>query len=397
MKVAVLGGMGLMAEAALFDLLRQSHVKAVIVADVNLSRREAVAAKLPRGKKVNFIQIDLRNTANAVRVLKNCDVVINAAWYEFNLAAMEIAAKLRAHYVDLGGLYHMTLKQLKRRREFERLGILGVLGMGSTPGIANVVAAELGESFDRIDSVGIFDASHDPALGASYLPPFSIRTMLDEFEMPAPILENGRIKMVPAHTEVEELDFRSPIGRCRAGAVIHSELATLPQYFKKKGVQKMAFKIVYPDTVKNQLRILSGMGFSRKEPLKVNGTSCSPRSFIGALAQHEAAKPASKPHDFEILRIQIKGRAGNLPLTRSFDIEMRPEKHVSAGAAGVGYAASIAASLLFHRRTTVQSGVYAPESILDRTAFINELKRRKVFKIIERTERPLARTNEGVS
>lgn len=386
-----------MAEAALYDLLRQPHVKEVVAADVNLARRDAVKAKLPNKRRLRFVQADLRDAASAARALKGCAVVINAAWYEFNLAAMDAAAKLTAHYVDLGGLYHMTLKQLRRHRDFQRRGILGVLGMGSTPGIANIVAAELGESFDRIHSVGIYDASHDPALASSFLPPFSIRTMLDEFEMPAPVLANGKIKMVPAHTESEELDFREPIGRCRAGAVIHSELATLPRYFQKKGVKEMAFKIVYPETVKSQLRILSGMGFSRREPVRVNGSSCSPRTFIGALAQREAVKPSGKPHDFEILRIRISGRSGKMPLMRTWDVEMTPDNHISAGAAGVGYPAAIAASMLFHRQTVARAGVFAPESVLDRSIFLRELRRRRAFRIIERTERPLARTIEGVS
>ncbi len=47
---------------------------------------------------------------------------------------MRAALQVGAHYLDLGGLFHVTGEQLELDAEFREAGLLAVLGMGSTPG-----------------------------------------------------------------------------------------------------------------------------------------------------------------------------------------------------------------------------------------------------------------------
>lgn len=384
-KVAVLGGFGLMAEAALHDLARSTRVSEILAADRETSRADQVLARVRGRRKIRVVPLDLTQTRAAAAALKGAGVVINAAWYEFNLKAMDLALALGAHYVDLGGLYHITRKQLARHREFADAGLLAVLGCGSTPGITNMMVARLAKEFDRIDSVGIYDASHDPTQSSdSFLPPFSIRTMLDEYVLPAPVWSGGRLVQVKAHSQPETLDFPAPIGRCVAGTVIHSEVATLPAYLKAKGVRDLSFKIVYPEAVKAQLAMLVAMGLDQDRPMQVNGHAVSPRRFLTALAQKSASAVTAEPADFEVVRVRISGRARGSAVTRELDCEMRPCGSISAGAAGVGFTASIVAQTIAGAR---KGGVYAPESALDETRFFQDLAARKVFRLVERMER----------
>ena len=71
--------------------------------------------------------------------------MINSAQYEVNLPVMEGALRAGAHYVDLGGLFHTTRRQLLLDDRFKAAGLTAVLGLGSCPGIANVHAGDLGE------------------------------------------------------------------------------------------------------------------------------------------------------------------------------------------------------------------------------------------------------------
>ncbi|MBI3548106.1 MAG: saccharopine dehydrogenase NADP-binding domain-containing protein [Elusimicrobia bacterium] len=384
--VGVVGAMGLMAEAALHDLGRNPAVSRVVAADLRLGRRRQVAARLPNRRKFKFTEIDLRRTADSARALRGTDVLINAAWYELNLEAMDLALALKAHYVDLGGLYHMTLKQLKKSPEFARARRVAVLGCGSTPGITNMMVADMARSFDRIDAVDIFDASVDPSFGSSFLPPFSIRTMLDEYLMPAPILEKGKIVAAAAHSRAEGLEFKAPIGRCSAGAVIHSEAATLPAFLKDKGVRDLAFKIAYPAGVKEQLALLVSMGMADAKPVKVGAQMVSPRAFVTALAQASAGTPSGAPRDFEVLRVRMAGVRGRDCVVER-DCEIRPTRLLSAGAMGVGYAASIAAHLLAAGRTLLPGGAAAPERVFAPEYFFAELGMRKVFRMFEKEGR----------
>jgi saccharopine dehydrogenase (NAD+, L-lysine-forming) len=378
MKIAVLGAFGLMGEAALHDLAADPRVSQVLAADVNLARSKQVLAKIPRRRKILPIQADLTDTAGSARQLKGAASLLNASWYEFNLKAMDLALALKAHYVDLGGLYHMTLKQLKLDREFRKQGLLAALGCGSTPGITNMMVAKMVPGFKTIETVGIYDASHDPSLTEdSFLPPFSIRTMLDEYEQPAPVLLGGRMKDVPAHSGAEELEFQAPIGRVKAGTVIHSETATLPGYLKAYRVKNLFFKIVYPESVKRQLGLLVGMGLSKE------------RALLTRMAQAGAMAMSGKPGDFEVLRVKVTGAGPKTALEKTWDCQMRPTSLLSAGAMGVGFTGAIAAVMLARRRSLVPAGVGAPESILQADPFFKELAARKVFSFFETISHPL--------
>jgi saccharopine dehydrogenase-like NADP-dependent oxidoreductase len=300
---------------------------------------------------------------------------------------MELALKLHAHYVDLGGLYHTTLKQLRLGPRFKAAQRVAVLGCGSTPGITNMMAARMAHSFETIDTVGIYDASHDPSTSEdSYLPPFSIRTMLAEYVQKAPILKGGRMVDVEAHSESDELDFKEPIGRVRAGTVIHSETATLPAYLKDKKVKNLFFKIVYPDVVKRQLALLVGMGFAKTEPVHVEGRNVSRMRFLTAMAPPPSFIP---PSDFEVLRVRVIGRRHGRPLVKVWDCEMRPTKLLTAGAMGVGFSGAIASVLCATGKTKIPGGAGAPESTLDEDAFFRELRQRKIFSLHETISHPL--------
>ena len=57
-------------------------------------------------------------------------MLVNTASYRINLEAMRACLKAGCHYLDLGGLYWMTGRQLELGTEFERAGLLAVLGIG---------------------------------------------------------------------------------------------------------------------------------------------------------------------------------------------------------------------------------------------------------------------------
>ena len=67
-------------------------------------------------------------------------MLVNSASYRVNLDAMRACLEAGCHYIDLGGLYWLTGRQLELSDEFERAGLLALLGMGSSPGKTNVMA-----------------------------------------------------------------------------------------------------------------------------------------------------------------------------------------------------------------------------------------------------------------
>ncbi len=101
------------------------------------------------------------------------------------------------HYLDLGGLYWMTGRQRELGPEFERAGLLAVLGMGSSPGKTNLMAArgvaELGDDAGPIESIDVAAAGRDPVAASDgrLRPPYSIQTLLDELTLPPVVTRDG--------------------------------------------------------------------------------------------------------------------------------------------------------------------------------------------------------------
>jgi saccharopine dehydrogenase-like NADP-dependent oxidoreductase len=86
-------------------------------------------------------RVDASDEAAVARALKGCTVCVNCADYRLNVPVMRGALAAGAHYVDLGGLYHVTRLQLELDGQFRERGQGALLGMGSAPGKTNLLAS----------------------------------------------------------------------------------------------------------------------------------------------------------------------------------------------------------------------------------------------------------------
>ena len=138
MRVAILGAGGTIAPAIVRDLAESEEVTAMRLLDLDLRRAEGVAIE-HGGGKAQARRADA--TADLAEQLSGMDVLVNSAAYRINLAAMGACLDAGCHYMDLGGLYHVTAEQLELSGKFEQRGLLALLGIGSAPGKTNLLAA----------------------------------------------------------------------------------------------------------------------------------------------------------------------------------------------------------------------------------------------------------------
>jgi saccharopine dehydrogenase-like protein len=161
------------------------------------------------------------------------NVCVNCADYRLNLGVMEACLRAQAHYVDLGGLFHMTRRQLGLDQAFRDAGVTAILGMGSAPGktnlLARAAAARLGAPPRSLE---IWAVTRDPAAADHPFPaPYSVRTLLDELHLRPMVVREGRLEEVEPLSGEAEREFPEPVGRARGIYTLHSELATLPGAF----------------------------------------------------------------------------------------------------------------------------------------------------------------------
>jgi len=174
--------------------------------------------------------VDARDPASLRAALEGADVVVNAADYRLNLDVMWGALEAGAHYVDLGGLFHVTRAQLKLYDEFLDAELCAVLGLGSAPGKTNLLAAAAARRLgaDPV-SMEIWAATRDPGAADHPFPaPYSVQTLRDELQMRPVVLIDGGLEEVDPLSGTASRDFPEPVGRAEGIFTLHSELATLP-------------------------------------------------------------------------------------------------------------------------------------------------------------------------
>jgi saccharopine dehydrogenase-like NADP-dependent oxidoreductase len=177
--------------------------------------------------------VDAREPESVAHALSGAEVVVNAADYRLNLAVMAGALRAGAHYVDLGGLFHVTRKQLELDGAFRDAGLTAILGLGSAPGKTNLLASaaarRLGADLVELE---IWAVTRDPAAADHPFPaPYSVQTLRDELQMRPMIVRTGELVDVEPLSGVAEREFPQPVGRAEGIYTLHSELATLPDAF----------------------------------------------------------------------------------------------------------------------------------------------------------------------
>ncbi len=345
MRILVLGGYGGMGSVAVKDLA-DSKVDEVIVAGRDIERAKAVADQYNNADAVEMDAQD-KNLADKIKSL-NPDVIINAAQYQFNIPIMKAAIKARVHYIDLGGLFHITKKQLKLHDKAKKRGVLCLLGMGSTPGTTNVIGSYLARKFDRVEQVSIRSGWRVLRKLKKPVIPYSPNTILDEFLMPAPIFVNGKIKFVrPLNTKVA-FEFQKPLGRVSGHYTIHSELATMPKNIGK-GVKRVDFAVAYPSEFTKLVESII-----KKHRKKEDQIEALKRSTIAL---------SKDPVDIDGQRVEIFGFKNGKPLTERVDVITTYYKKWKRGSAiDTGVPPSIAAQWI--ARGKIKSrGVLAPDTV----------------------------------
>ncbi len=363
MRIALLGAAGAMARVVLRDLLEFVPEVEVTAADLH-----PVPHPDPR---VRPATLDARDEEKTARLLGGHDAILNCVTYYLNVPIMRAALRARVPYADLGGLYHGTLRQFDLHEDFERAGVPALLGMGSTPGITNVMAGSLARGLDHVESVHVRVGSVDRGASGPLPVPYALDTVLDEFSLPPMVFRDGKPEAVAPMSGKESIDFPAPIGRVEALYTLHSEVAMFPRSFP--GLREASFKVAFEPEFTRKVSFLAELGFASREKL---ASGVSPREVLLDLARRQVM-PEGAPDDCDVLRVEVSGRMDGRPVSRRGEMTVLPHLRwgIAAGSLDTGVPLSIAGQLLANR-TISTPGVLCPEVAVPDALFFEMLDRR---------------------
>jgi lysine 6-dehydrogenase len=374
MKLLVLGA-GLQGCACAYDLLQNPAIT-VTLADVR-------PAKLPPflqrdwGGRLQTVKLDVTDAGAVAQTFRGHAAVMSAIPYYYNAPMAKAAVEAGSHFSDLGGNTEIVLEQKKLHGEALAMGISVIPDCGLAPGMVNILAAEGIRRLDQAEKVKIFvgglPQSPEPPL--NYQIVYSLEGALDYYTTPSWVLRGGRPVQVDALSEVEPVEFPSPVGTLEA---FHTGggISTLPFAYQGK-IDVMEYKTLrYPGHAA-VVRPMRELGLLANEPIEVKGKQVVPRDVFIAAVHPRLFKPEGR--DLVALQVEVSGRKDGRPRSVTFRLlDYYDAKHgISAMMRTTGYSLSITGQMQVDGRVKAK-GVLTPDEAMPFDAYVTELGKRGI-------------------
>lgn len=370
----VIGANGMQGKIVAKDLLASGH--RVLLAGTDDYGLDSILEH----KKSEFAQIDLRKMDRVKRILKKsgASVVVNCAIDDFALSVTQACLDLGISYVDLGSDEEMTYDQFNLSKAFKEKKITGITGMGSTPGINNVMLRHVKPKFDTIETVELGFAWNSNM--KVFVPPFSIDCIAWEFATNAKVLENGKfVERAPEDCKLD-YDYRG-IGKQRTYYTPHIEPFTFYPYLKDMGVKNIAVFSSFPDHSRETILKLMELGFTKYGPdtrIEVEGTTMDP---LDATLEILRRIPLPKGYkEKENIWLKVFGTKNGKQKLIEMDAltTTLPGWEDATCNIDTGMPVSITAQMIKDGRIS-EHGMFAPEFVVPTMEFFAELGKRKIW------------------
>lgn len=383
----VLGGAGAMGSITVRDLAETAAAGATLrIADFNLEKAQAMASAFQKlrkkGPRLEAVKVDINDPKGAQKALKGTTVLINTLPYAFNLQVMELALALKAHYTDLGGLFHMTRRQRELNARFEKSKLTAVLGMGAAPGITNLLARQAADQLDSVEAIHVRLAAVDKTrykpqqvLPVSY----SFKTILEEFSLQPAVFRKGKYRFLKPMSGREPYRFPAPVGLQQPMYTLHSEVL-MAEGFQHQGVQEVSFKIAFDPQFVERVQFLRDLGLASAEPLQIQGVSMAPIDLVDRVVMNQPPAEAVGPaRQYEILRSIVMGRKNGKKQTWLMDCHTAgmPDWEIGTDI-DTGSPPAVVAQMLATGQISRHGALY-PEEAVPVAPFFKALEKRQMF------------------
>lgn len=375
MRIIVIGGAGIQALGTIYDLLENTEVKEVVVGDILLEKAEERVKQLA-DSRLSAKKINVLNEEETAEIIKDFDVVINSGPAFLCPNVTRAALRAGVNYVDLGAWPEETEEQLSLSAEFEAKGITAVLGMGSGPGISNMMALAGAEQLDTVSDIDITIAMKDfTKYDSPLVTPYMLDTIIDEYTLNPVVVKDGVITTIDPLIS-RPVEFKEPIGLAHPVYTIHPEPVTLYKSFKDQGCRNTTFSIALPKEFHEKIEFLVRLGFGTKESINMGGVEVSPRQALLSVV-NQLTPPKVDKEQYSVTRVDVTGTKDGRNEKVVVEVYVGTEKkwNIPAGALKTSVPPSIVAQMLAKGQVK-HKGVHPPEKCIETVPFFKELAER---------------------
>jgi len=361
-------GAGMVGRTMAADLSKKHEVTSVDVSIESLNRLI--------DKKVKTIQFDLGDTSGIKRLVENYDIVLSAVPGFMGYKTLQAIIDTGKNVVDIS-FFPENSRELDKFAKSNN--VTAIVDCGVAPGMDNIILGRYNETMQLSDFEclvgGLPKVKKWPFY---YKAPFSPVDVIEEYTRPARYVENGKMIVKPALSDIEHIEMEN-VGTLESfnSDGLRSIIYTMPHIpnMKEKTVR-------YPGHVE-KIMALRDSGFFSKEAINVNGKEIIPLEFTSKILFNEW-KLKEGEEEITVMRITLIGTEKGIKKKVVYNLydEYNAETKASSMSRTTGYTATAAVNMVLTELFN-EKGVYPPELVGKHKAcfdfMLNYLKERGVI------------------
>jgi len=279
-KVIVLGGCGAVGTVAVRTLASHGAFDEVVIGDIDLVAAEALAREVG----VGVVKVDAGDASSVRDAVAGCDVVLNCTgpFYKYVETTLGAVIEAGVDYVDVCDDVDATTAVLRMHDRACEAGVSALIGMGSSPGVTNLLARFASEALlFTTEAVDIFHAhGGEPVEGEGV-----IAHRFHCMSIDVPMYLDGKLEQVsffgPDGLALrEKVDFHLVGEGIAVYPYPHPEQLTIPDHIELQRVTNKG--TVLPDEYYAVIADMCRLGLHTDEPLTVRGMEVKPYDFAVA-------------------------------------------------------------------------------------------------------------------
>lgn len=359
-RITVLGGCGGIGSVAARTLASTDFFDEIVIGENRYDEACEFAGKL-RGN-ARAVKVDADDPDSLKAAIAGSSVVLNCIgpFYTYGPPILMAAIEAGVDYVDVCDDLDATERMLELDQDASKAGISALIGMGNSPGMANVIARWCADTMlEEVDEVNIYHAhGGEPAEG-----PGVIKHRIHAMTSDIPLFVDGEFITVRMLEEsgrefITETEFKG-LGTYPVYPYPHPETITMPKHLE--GVKRVTNNgFVLPMDYFQLTMDTVRLGICTEEPLIVQGKEVIPIEFAVAYIisrRSDLLEAAGLTEPTGCLKVEVKGRKDGSAHTYVFSMF---SKGAGAGE-GTGIPAALGAMLMSQGKVAGK-GVVPPEA-----------------------------------
>lgn len=349
MKSIIVLGSGMVGSAIALDLAAKHSVT---VADIN---KENLAKLKEKNQSIKTEIVDVTDAESLKRSLSSFDLVVCAVPGFLGYNTLRSIIEAGKDVIDISFFPEDSLSLHSLAVENN---VTAIVDIGVAPGMDNLILGRYNEEM-KVDKFvcyvgGLPKVKKWPF---NYKAPFSPIDVIEEYTRPARYVENGKLVVREALSDVELIEF-DKVGSLEAfnSDGLRSIIKTMPH------IPNMIEKTLrYPGHCE-YISVLKKSGFFSEEEITVKGQKISPLDFTSSILFKEWF--LGNEEELTVMRVVVEGLKGTQKMSVQYDLYDEYDKatSISSMSRTTGYTATAAANM-FLNGLWKQKGVFPPELI----------------------------------